>query len=150
MNPRLVPAGWIGVPGNEAIEGVWDMVPRRVEPALGSFVLSFHRTASTTQSTLRSINCDCSNSGFRCICTSDVWTFNFDQQAQGRKEEATGTHFGELVEQLSDCPSNDIRGFVREIDEGFDGLLQGLVCLDLADVDARMGRELEQGMNINR
>ena len=54
--PRLVLAGWFGVPGNEAIEGVWDTVPGRLEPALGSFALSFHRTASTTQSTLRSIN----------------------------------------------------------------------------------------------
>jgi len=39
---------------------------------------------------------------------------------------------------------------MREIDEGFDSLLQGFVCLDLADIDARMRRELEQGMNINR
>jgi hypothetical protein len=32
-------------------------------------------------------------------------------------------HFGELVEQFSDRPSNDIHGFMREIDEGFDSLL---------------------------
>ena len=60
------------------------------------------------------------------------------------------THFSELVEQFSDRPSDDIRGFMREIDEGFDGLLQSLVRLDLADIDARMRRKLEQGMNINR
>jgi len=65
-------------------------------------------------------------------------------------EGKTSTHFGELVEQLSDRPGNNIRGFMREIDEGFDCLLQGLVCLDLADIDARMCRELEQGMNISR
>ena len=38
---------------------------------------------------------------------------------------------------------------MRETDEGFDGLLQGLVRLNLADINARMDGELEQGMNIN-
>jgi len=47
-------------------------------------------------------------------------------------------HLGELVEQFSNRPSNDIHGFVREIDEGFDSLLQSIVCLDLTDIDARM------------
>lgn len=47
-------------------------------------------------------------------------------------------HLGELVEQFSDRPSNDICGFMRETDECFDGLLQGFVCLDLTDIDARM------------
>jgi hypothetical protein len=38
---------------------------------------------------------------------------------------------------------------MREIDESSDSLLQGLVCLNLTDVDARMDGELEQGMSIN-
>jgi len=54
-------------------------------------------------------------------------------------KNTTITYFCELVEQFGDCPSNDIHGLMREIDEGFDGLLQGFVRLDLADIDARMG-----------
>jgi len=69
---------------------------------------------------------------------------------RSRTEGTTGTHFGKLVEQFSDRPGNNVRGFMREIDEGFDCLLQGLVCLNLADIDARMCGELEQGININR
>ena len=59
---------------------------------------------------------------------------------KGWTKNTNVAHFGELVEQFSDRPSNDIHGFMREIDEGFDGLLQGFVCLDLADVNARMDR----------
>ena len=60
------------------------------------------------------------------------------------------THFGELVEEFSDRPGDNIHGFMREIDEGFDSLLQSFVCFDLADINAGMGGELEQRMNINR
>ena len=67
---------------------------------------------------------------------------------EGWTENTTVAHFGELVEEFGNRPSNDIRGFMREIDEGFDGLLQGIVRLNLADIDARMDRQLEQGMNI--
>lgn len=49
-------------------------------------------------------------------------------------------HFGEFVEQFSDCPRNDVDGIMREIDEGFDGLLQSFVCFDLADIETRMDR----------
>lgn len=58
-------------------------------------------------------------------------------------------HLGELVEQFGDRPSNDIHGFMREVDECFDSLLQGFVSLDLTDIEARMDGQLEQGMNIN-
>ena len=47
-------------------------------------------------------------------------------------------HLSELVEQFSDRPRNNIHGFMREIDECFDCLLQGFVGLDLTDIEARM------------
>lgn len=53
-------------------------------------------------------------------------------------ENATVAHLGKLVEQFSDRPSNDIHGFMREIDKGFDSLLQGFVSLDLTNINARM------------
>lgn len=71
------------------------------------------------------------------ISTRKAWT-------EGR----TVTHLRELVKQFGDRPSNNIHGVMREIDEGFDSLLQRFVCLDLAEINARMNGELEQGMNI--